>query len=120
MSSGLIVEKFDDLDDLAICKEVADTLWSLFPGYQWATYPQDHNIIIRHLPMFAYDPVIFLNRKDIPYHSREKLKPLLLKYVGEFLERSNLSTGALREGDVQKPLEGMKTRLVSSIFKGTM
>ena len=101
-----------------LAKEVGDTLATAYPGFLWLIEIPDHNVVIRLANANQIGWSMFLNRKDLPVGSPEKLKKLIIRFGGEMLERLNIQRRAMEEGQHFGVLEGTehKALLAASAY----
>lgn len=92
----------NDVRDMSICKDVAETLHKHYPGHLWAVSIRPGVIDIKNLLIsHSHGMVIHLSQ----YYSDPSNK-LVVKFGGEFLERAHMARGANR-GDDAEILEGV-------------
>ena len=95
----------DDIRDMSICKDVAETLHQHYPGHLWAVAVQPGVIIIKNLSIsHSHGMVIHLTT----YNSDPSNK-MVIRLGGEFLERARLKRGR-DTGEEVKVLEGVEDK----------
>lgn len=92
----------EDVKDLTICKDVAETLNKHYPGHLWAVSIRPGVIDIKNLLIsHTHGMVIHLSQ----YYS-DPSNRLVVRMGGEFLERAHMQRGA-NKGDDANILEGV-------------
>ena len=92
----------DDVRDMSICKDVAETLHKHYPGHLWAVSVAPGVVNIKNLLIsHSHGMVIHLTQ----YYA-DVANKMVIKMGGEFLERAHLKRGA-NQGDDANVLEGV-------------
>lgn len=92
----------NDIRDMSICKDVAETLHSKYPGHLWAVSIQGGTIIIKNLAVsHSHGMVVHLSS----YYA-DPSNSKIMRYAGELLERAHLRRGR-DTGDTATILEGV-------------
>lgn len=84
--------------DEVLAKEVADTLYKLYPKFLWIVEIPDHNVVLRLGDAVQNGWCYFINRKDIPFGSPEKFRKMCMRAGGEMLERLRIERKAKEDG----------------------
>lgn len=101
----LAIADTEEMQDMTMAKDIAETLFAFYPGYMWAVNVKSGVAVIKCLNVSSLWGFV-LKYKDIS-HDASFRKKEVIRAGGEILERAKMKRGEREHGATALSLEGV-------------